>query len=627
MSQRTPSSSNHTLINRWLHLEQAESADLGLTKRSTLIVWFAFGLFAMSLVLLVGLFITYRSWNITATITSVGTVSSLVLLTMTRWKRALPWIGMCIPLMASLFYFMSAMQKGGLGAVAILGFMTIPLIGGFLVGGRASLWFGGLMTAFIFVLYGLYLFQYPFPEGYTIAQRQSVSLVGSLLVVWLVSLFTWLYEKNNLRMQELAEERLTQLYLTNEQLRIAAEQAQSANETKNVFLAHMTHELRTPLNGILGMNELMLATAQNDEQREFATSIRHSTEHLLSIVSDVLDYSQVKSGKLALHMQQCDPRTPLFDAMETLQPDAESQGLTVTCTVESNVPATLQNDSTCIQRILLSLLHNAIKYTPQGHVEVKLARIDQPDNTSWLRYEINDTGIGIDLDTQQNLFEPFVQVDLSMTREYGGMGLGLAISNDLANMLGGKLGVTSTPGKGSCFWLDLPLKEQKPKTPQPRTRHTTGSQPAWQEPPDTPAHILIVEDDPVSRKMLQILLTRMGYKTTLAHDGREGLDKACTQSFDLILMDCRMPHIDGYEATRHIRAHHAPLPGPPIIAVTAQAIDDDRNLCLTSGMNDYLSKPYRPQELKDMIEKWLSPTLWPNQEQETETVMAEGGAN
>jgi PAS domain S-box-containing protein len=384
-----------------------------------------------------------------------------------------------------------------------------------------------------------------------------------------------------------------------EALAKARDAALAASRAKSSFLANMSHEIRTPMNGIIGTSELLLESAQDERQRELAEIILFSSTALLTILNDILDFSKIEAGKLQMERAPFDLHAAVRQSLNLFSPAAGRKKLSLTAEIDPTVPCWIWGDSGRLRQILLNLIGNALKFTEQGGVAVRCRRVASSENSLQVEFEINDTGPGMGSEVLDLLFQPFQQADGSITRRHGGTGLGLAISKHLAELMHGSITVSSVAGEGSTFRLTLDVSEAPAATPV-APRRTSGK-------PSTlvSARILLAEDNPVNQKVAALMLQRLGHSVDIVSNGREAIEAAGREHYDAILMDCQMPQVSGYEATRQIRCSAGAGPRPPIIALTANSMSADREACLEAGMDDYVRKPVTLEALANVLDKWM----------------------
>jgi len=386
------------------------------------------------------------------------------------------------------------------------------------------------------------------------------------------------------------------------ELHKAKEVAEAASKTKSEFLANMSHEIRTPMNGVLGTLQLLQGTELTESQKQFVSIAYNSGESLLALLNDILDFSKIEAGKLELEIIPFNLHELSNELSILLKAKADEREVKLTTDINIEIPKIIKGDPVRIRQILVNLMTNAIKFTEKGTVTIKANVLEKTQKIVRIRLEVNDTGIGIEENSQRKLFNSFTQADGSTTRKYGGTGLGLAIVRQLVTMMRGRLGVESEVGKGSCFWAEITFEisdaiiEKQQATAIEVNEVLEGK-------------VLLVEDNPVNQIIATKMLEKVGLQLEVAKNGEEAVNRIKQQhNFDLILMDCQMPIMDGYEATKVLREMEEQNKATrlPIIAMTANAMEGDKGKCLDAGMDDYISKPVNQQALKETIAKWLN---------------------
>ncbi len=389
---------------------------------------------------------------------------------------------------------------------------------------------------------------------------------------------------------------------------MAKDAAEAANVAKSAFLANMSHEIRTPLNAIVGMAHVLRRSPLNAQQLERLDKIENAGKHLVEIIEAVLDLSKIEAGKLALEEADFDPAELVRDVAGMLQERAAAKALRLIVMLDG-LPKRLRGDPTRLKQAMVNYVANALKFTGRGQVVMRAVVEEAAEADVLLRFEVEDTGIGIDPAAIPRLFAAFEQADNSMTRKYGGTGLGLAITRKLAEMMGGAVGVDSRLGEGSRFWFTARLRPSvavdDAVAPWPDADADADTDLRRLRAEHAGRRVLLVEDEPVNREIAECLLAETGLLVDSAEDGEAAVTLATSRGYDLVLMDMQMPRLDGLEATRRIRQWRRGEP-LPIVAMTANAFEADRKACLEAGMDDFLSKPVDPRRLYATLLRWLA---------------------
>ncbi len=394
---------------------------------------------------------------------------------------------------------------------------------------------------------------------------------------------------------------------TNEEIRSQKEAAEQATRAKSAFLANVSHEIRTPLNGIIGFSETILSATDLGDAQEQARTILVESEHLLALINQLLDHAKIEAGKLELEYLPLSPRELLESLVSTCQVQAKRKGLQLRTVVDDRVPDYILGDPLRLRQILLNLTNNALKFTGVGSVTVRVETLEVQEAWARLRFSVTDTGIGIPEDKQDAIFDSFTQADGTVSRKFGGTGLGTSIARQIVTLMDGDMGLESQPGKGSTFWFEVEVAvSPPPDSDMDLWGLRKDDHPAQVDQASRTGHILIAEDYPTNQQVVKMHLEAAGHTIQVAENGVEALEACRHDRFDLIFMDIQMPEMDGFEAARRIRSEVDDYADVPIVALTANSEMDMHVECLASGMNDLITKPVRRQPLLTAVSAWLS---------------------
>lgn len=420
-------------------------------------------------------------------------------------------------------------------------------------------------------------------------------------VSWLTvfSLIKLLPQAFALRTSGEFETELTKRKETEASLIEAKEKAENSERSKELFLANMSHEIRTPMNAIMGFATLLTDSKLTKEQEEWVHAIKYSSDNLLHIINDILDFSKIEAGKLELEEKHINLGDVVQSSVSMFRTKAKEKKIGLDYTMDPAIPNIVSGDAIRLNQVLLNLLSNAIKFTDKGQIKLEVKRMKRADSSIWVEFSISDTGIGIPSEQLSSLFESFTQASKEIANKYGGTGLGLAITKRLVELQGGTIQAVSIDKQGSCFTFNLPFGEVKDFE-----RHIEAASSAVDFSKVAGKRVLLVEDNALNQQLAKLVLGKWKIDISIAENGKVAVEMLEKENYDLILMDIQMPEMDGYAATAYIRAT---LQNKiPIIAMTAHALTDEKEKCLKAGMNDYVSKPFSPQELLGKINKYTT---------------------
>jgi len=513
-------------------------------------------------------FLSYGAWPVGLVILAFVMAEVVVIVLLRKYRRPFFFSSVTIGLL--LFgTSVSNWFTGGIGGANVTPFFIVPVIAIALMGRWGLMW--ALFTFLVIAGFEILSFEgYAFPHVIPDSARNlDMALTWATALFFLVAL-TYHYENTRSK----AERRIVE----------EKERAEEAARTKSQFLANMSHELRTPLNAVMGLTDLTLKMDLSGEQRKNLSRVKEQAYVLLDMVEDVLDVSRMEAARLEILVAPFDPRVLLEETVGYYRARAGAKKLEMDLRLDEDLPAQVRGDAALVKKVLGNLLDNAVKFTDAGSISVRV----ETDPRSGLVFAVEDTGIGIPPDQLEHIFDAFSQVDSSTTRRHGGSGLGLAICRQITEAMGGDIFVESRSGRGTCFRIWLPFAEARSEG-----RKANGHR------------ILAVEDDEVGRELVQTILSTAGYQVDTVADGHSAVEAVGSRGYDLVLMDVQMPGLDGLGATRQIRTGEPEGRRVPIVAITAYALEEERQRCLQAGMDDFITKPIEAESLVKIVRRWV----------------------
>ena len=562
------------------------------------------GAAAITLLVLVGINLFIGNATVVPASLSVATIFGLVFWVSKKTRYLVQWAYLALTCSA-LLLVVSSTTKGGLPSVTLGWAPVVVILASLVLGRRGALIWTAILSATVVVVGVLA------PEGnWNPAFGTPLSYAAIRIVaLWTTLALTYIYdaaaaraidsalksareaEAGRREVEKVRDELATQNQVLAEARASADEargEAERAMAVRGAFIANISHEIRTPINGVLGVTRMLEATALSDEQRGLSRTIQDSGQHLLHLINQTLDMSKMQAGRLELELSTFSPAEVAAAVRSMFAVEAKKAGVELICDVAEGTPHWVTGDPVRLQQVLINLVGNGIKFTLKGQVALRV----RPASDGKVLFGVSDTGIGIAESVLPHLFDPFRQADSSTTRKFGGTGLGLSISHELVQLMGGEISVSSKVGKGTTFMFILPLANSEAPAPADVEGSLILS-----------GRVLVVEDNDVNQKVARYLLEEMGLEVVVAENGRVAVDLTSKETFDLILMDCHMPVMDGFEAAESIKALGPEA--PPILALSASALEDERRRCFESGMNGFISKPIDQAQLYRALATYL----------------------